>query len=412
MHGHVKCSMKQALPVVIPIAGTPLDLLLRPEFSFTVDGSLTFRKTWTFHVQYGFFRSRYSGNADYGVFRVDSTQGIEAAASLELFLGMDLELSLSGRVGVGGSIGPVLTGTLKRPSNPCSTIDAAFRGDLTASADVFFKSWTFALASATFGHWTLWDGCATGAAPPGNGGTTTPGGGAGPPGGGTPPPPAGTPTYPTVTPLSSTSGPAGYEFFVGGPDCVGSPGERASVVAADADGTPRGSAYGTPQSESVTHWRLGIELDGRPRTGTTTVSCLITAADGSVRTVWSEPVTWTVTQAQRPTVVASASRSAGFVAFTSGADTGSDPCPVIPGLSVGVVEIFTGFADTEGTVGEDGLFYAMPAHAATLTKPLPAYVAPGDTASAQVWCDYKNASTQVGGTAMYFYGVHQYTVQP
>lgn len=186
-HGAVTCTAQRTRPVKIPIPGTALTLNVRPEFSFTADAALKATAGWTARVSYGFIRSLRQGNSDFRVFRGESRgSDFTGAGSLEAFLGVNLELALAGRIGVGGTVGPVLEGVAQAFPESCFSVRAAFRGELTASADVFFKDWVFSLATVTFGSFELFRRCLGGGGPGGggSGGGGSGGGDPGDPGGG------------------------------------------------------------------------------------------------------------------------------------------------------------------------------------------------------------------------------------
>jgi hypothetical protein len=413
VQGRVTCSMKKSVPAMVPVPGTPLTLKVRPEFSFSVDGSVSVRKTWTFHVAYGFFRSLRSGNSDHREFRVDGTSAFQVDANLEAFLGINLELALAGRVGVGGSAGPVLIGTRRLVPRPCTLVELAFRGQLTATVDVFFKNWTFALASATFGRRPFWDGCAGlgGSGGGGGGGGLGSGGGASP--NGTRPGTAGVisrPNYQRVTPLAPTAGPAGYSFSFSGPECRGTEQETAAVRAAYMNHTyTTGPGRVGTAMEDWTSWVQTDEYDD-PGTVTATVSCRLESS-GKVRIGWTEEFDFTVTDAARPLLLGPPPTPGGSVIFHSGATDGPDPCPIVSGLVARRLLLSTGFPDVPGTNSWRVRTVDLPTTTRSEPMPLPSYAKTGDTATA--WADcmytapesdvslaqftYKRASYSVGG---------------
>jgi hypothetical protein len=183
--GRWTCTAASGQSIFIPIAG-PLGVTIRLAFSFDLNGALGADFTWSPRIAYGFFRSRSSGNADFKEFRSGGDVGFTGAAGGEVFLGVNLEASVAGRVGLGGTVGPVLRAMItSEGSTGCARIEAALRGQLTASAHVFFKDWTFALATLTVGTAEIFKRCAPGLGAGLPGGPAGPGG---PPGGGGGPP--------------------------------------------------------------------------------------------------------------------------------------------------------------------------------------------------------------------------------
>jgi hypothetical protein len=225
--GKVTC--KAAASVPIPLADSGIIVELGPDFTFTASGAVGANFTWEPHLTYGFFRSRYSGNSDTHVFRNGGSVSFTGQASLKLALDLDAAVTLAGRVGIEGSIGPEITGTVTAHSatqNTCLTVDGDVAANLTAFADIFFHKWSFDLASVTFGDTKLFEACTNPVAPP-------------PP---TPPPPppavpAAGPTlvFDAVNDLSAQDyedGDATYENFA---KATGQPAEVTDELPSDID---------------------------------------------------------------------------------------------------------------------------------------------------------------------------------
>lgn len=166
--GKVTCTASAEIP--IPVANTGIVIGIGPQFTFSAQGAVGADFTWTPHLSFGYIRSRYSGNTDTHVFRSDGTLTFSGGASVDLYLALKTDITLAGRVGVGGTIGPDLTGEIAADSatrNACFTVDGSVKAQLTAFADVLFKSWTFNLFSGSFGNVQVYRSCTGGApAPP------------------------------------------------------------------------------------------------------------------------------------------------------------------------------------------------------------------------------------------------------
>jgi hypothetical protein len=165
--GKVTCTAAALVP--IPLADSGIVVDLGPDFTFTASGAVGANFTWEPHLTYGFFRSRYSGNTDTHVFRNGGSVSFTGQANVKLALDLDADVTLAGRVGIEGSIGPEITGTVTAQTatqNTCLTVDGDVAANLTAFADVFFHKWSFNLASVTFGNTKLFEGCTNVAAPP------------------------------------------------------------------------------------------------------------------------------------------------------------------------------------------------------------------------------------------------------
>jgi hypothetical protein len=388
LHGRVTCTAKKSLPVLIAVPGTPMFIQLRPAFSFQADGSYGGHDVLTLHLTYGFIRSLRSGNADFKQFRTTREWTAEGAVSLEAFLGIDLQLTLAGRLGVGGKIGPVLTGTRKFTPRACTTWSTAFRGELIASADVFFKSWTFALASVTFGRHTFFDGCALvqtpGSGPPGGGGADPP------PGGGDPGQPPWLEPHDHVTALTPTNGPAGYAFLVVGAPCDAAADETPKVQADyDAGGSSTSIFSGQP-GVSVADWFLFVDTsNAEVGTHVADITCTLSGPAGS-RTGWHETLSFSVTEARRPTLLAgNAPQAGGSLVFVSGVTLGQDPCPTIPGLVPAILALTSGFAVEPGGSLLSGRNVDLPTNTSTEAIPLPSWVQPSASAAAFAECWYE-----------------------
>jgi len=169
--------------VTIPIPDTPgLLLEIGPDFKLTANGAVGADLTWEPWVNYGFTRFRGGPNGDEHEFVNGGKVNFSGSAELKLSLELDAGLSLAGRLGIDGSLGPEITGQASAQTSPpkaCLAVWADFAAALTAHADLFFKDYTFNLASATFGHLQLYQACANSGGGGGGGGGGGTGGGAG-----------------------------------------------------------------------------------------------------------------------------------------------------------------------------------------------------------------------------------------
>lgn len=194
----------RALPgpfrLLVPLGPTPLVAEIAPAFTLTATGELTVNYRSTARLVYSFNRSKRGGNQDVHTFRSGPGEpSVDGRGSIETFLGLQTSVLLAGRVGIGGEIGPKITGyaftqLLPAGLETCDGANGAVRAALTVTADVFFTRWTFVLRSGTFDEFEIFRRCSTtphgGGAPGGGGpGGGEPGGGG--PGGGAPsdPPP-------------------------------------------------------------------------------------------------------------------------------------------------------------------------------------------------------------------------------
>jgi hypothetical protein len=148
------------------------------------------------------------------------------------------------------------------------------------------------------------------------------------------------------------------------------------------------SAAGHP----LNNWQLDVKLDGDlPGSSSATVTCSATGPNGE-RTIWIEPVGYTVTSPPSQIRLASTpSRSAGVLTVVTGASLGGDPCPSISGLAPQTVTVGTGLGDTGPHTSELGYTLGLPTATATISKPLPAWAIAGTQGIAWVDCSYLHA---------------------
>jgi Regulator of chromosome condensation (RCC1) repeat len=177
--------------IKIPIPDTPgLFLEIGPNFALRASGAVGVSFAWEPWVFYGFARYRGGPNEDTHEFRNGGRVNFTKAAGLTLSLALDAGLSLGGRVGVRGSLGPEITGKLSQQISPpetCLTADADFAASLSVFAKAFFTDWSFQISSVKFGDMHLYRDCVASTSGGGSGESGGGGGGGSPgKGGGTP----------------------------------------------------------------------------------------------------------------------------------------------------------------------------------------------------------------------------------
>jgi len=153
-----KLSDDKFLTATIPVPGAPeLDVTFSPYIELTADGQASIDFTWSPRAALGFDKGPGINSETHG-FGSSSSVGISASADADLFLGFDLEISLAGRIGVGGDFGPDLPATYTS-STGCVTVNGQLKADLTADANDFVQDWSFTLASGTFDESQLYQKC-------------------------------------------------------------------------------------------------------------------------------------------------------------------------------------------------------------------------------------------------------------
>jgi hypothetical protein len=161
--GTVTCTASAEIP--IPVADTGIIVGIGPQFTFAAQGAVGAHFTWSPRMTFGYFRSAHSGNYDTHVFHNAGSVTFTGGASVDLYLALKTDITLGGRVGVGGTIGPDLNGQVASDSatrSTCFTVGASVKAQLTAFADVLFKHWTFSIYSGSFGNVEMYRSCTGG----------------------------------------------------------------------------------------------------------------------------------------------------------------------------------------------------------------------------------------------------------
>lgn len=387
--GRVTCEAAAKAP--IPIAGTGLALDIGPRFSFKAGGKVGAHFTWAPRIAYAFFRSRSSGNFDKHVFVNQGGVDFTGGADVTLGLALDTEISLAGRAGVEGTIGPQITGGLNASSSSatsCFDVDGEVAADLEAHADVFFRTWTFHIGSFRFGHTRLMHRCAD----DGGGGHGVPPGPGGPTSG----------TFDHVTPLGPLSGPAGFGLAVGMPAC-----SSYLRVFSGSWSYIEGRQAGAPQA-------LGTAVTGLPgmealSIGTHQLSFACQDISGTTIS-WSDPgFEVDVTGSAIPTVLQSGTVTPGEdLVFESGPSASSRPCPSLPGVHPALVALAL---EREGGTGlAASRSVSLPDGQGTESLAVPPAAVPGEY-MAWAECVYSPSQSEPQGyQGIFFYAAEPVTV--
>jgi alpha-tubulin suppressor-like RCC1 family protein len=164
----------------------PLFVSFQPTVTLDADGAVTMNYTWRPFFSYEFARGRHL-DRDNRIFNSHGTLELFGQVHAKARLSVDVQVSLAGRAGLGGTLGPHVDATATAhasppPSQACLTATGAVSYDLYAFADIFVKHWTFDITKGDFLQRQLFNGCTnTGGGGAGGGGG---GGGGGGPGGG------------------------------------------------------------------------------------------------------------------------------------------------------------------------------------------------------------------------------------
>jgi hypothetical protein len=164
--GTVTCELADAhfLQAHILVPATPgLMVDLNPVLTFDAHGDVSIDFQWAPRAALGFDKGPGISSEVNG-FGSSGNVTITATADADLYMGLHADISLAGRVGVGGDFGPDLPASYDSGTG-CVTVDGRAKADLTADADVFVKSWSFTLASGTFDERQLFHKCGAQATP-------------------------------------------------------------------------------------------------------------------------------------------------------------------------------------------------------------------------------------------------------
>jgi alpha-tubulin suppressor-like RCC1 family protein len=156
------CTLDDPLKLTIFVPGTPLVVTLQPHVDISATGKVNVTLTWSPRLAIGFDRGPGVSQNVYGFGGSATSISASLAAHAEAWFAGDLGVSLAGRVGVTGSFGPDVTADLNASSGTASTcvdVGRALKAELKAFADVFFKHWSFTLASGTFEKAPLYQNC-------------------------------------------------------------------------------------------------------------------------------------------------------------------------------------------------------------------------------------------------------------
>ena len=149
--GQMDCQLTDAkfLTITIPVPAAPeLDVTINPVIDLSANGNASLDLQWKPRAEVGFYKAPGTSSASHG-FGSSGSVTATANAAADLFLGFNADISLAGRVGVGGDFGPDLPVTYDSATD-CVTVDSQLKADLTADANIFVKDWSFTIATGTF----------------------------------------------------------------------------------------------------------------------------------------------------------------------------------------------------------------------------------------------------------------------
>jgi hypothetical protein len=163
--GSATCTAHASM--TIPIPETPgLEITIGPKFTLQADGKLTAQLDWSPYVSVGFSRFRGLPSNDFNGFSNHGGASFTGVANLSVSLALDTSISLAGRVGVEGTIGPQIAGHADAGTGgACLTVGREIDAKLSAFAHAFFRDYDFTLGSFAFAFGTLFHACTSAPAP-------------------------------------------------------------------------------------------------------------------------------------------------------------------------------------------------------------------------------------------------------
>ncbi|HEX6688504.1 MAG TPA: hypothetical protein VF085_07545 [Solirubrobacterales bacterium] len=146
---------------VIPIAGTPVVITIKPSLNGSLSGEIGAGFTWSPRIALGMQKGP-GVDQSFHTFNkgVIGSPSFHGSAQAKMFLGVSVGVSVAERAGVEGTAGPqVSAGVKANGDSVCLDADASLHADLNAYADVFIKRWSFTIAKGDFGHLQLLHVC-------------------------------------------------------------------------------------------------------------------------------------------------------------------------------------------------------------------------------------------------------------
>lgn len=164
--GQMDCHLADAkfLTITIPVPAAPeLEVSINPVIDLSANGNASLKMQWKPRAEVGFYKAAGTSMATHG-FGSSGSVTATANAAADLFLGFNADISLAGRVGVGGEFGPDLPVTYDSATG-CITADSQLKTDLIADANIFVRDWSFTIATGTFDKSQLYSKCAPAKSP-------------------------------------------------------------------------------------------------------------------------------------------------------------------------------------------------------------------------------------------------------
>lgn len=136
----------------IPIGGTPVVITIKPAMKANVLAAASASFTWSPDIEVGM--EKKLGFKPHGVVHLDRGEAnlddFGGSAHASIFLGVNATISVAGRAGLEGALGPQLDLDLTSDSlATCIEATAAAHVELSAFADVFIKRWSFKIAEGS-----------------------------------------------------------------------------------------------------------------------------------------------------------------------------------------------------------------------------------------------------------------------
>ena len=149
--GKLACTYAGHLEFAVPIAGSPFVLAVKPAVTADVSGTVVGSISWHPSLALGVSKSPRGVTAIHTLKNHPPTFDAHGTGQAKLFLGANIGLSLAGRAGVEGEVGPEVNGSVRSQGlESCASASAALRTRLSAFADAIITSWKFNIDERDF----------------------------------------------------------------------------------------------------------------------------------------------------------------------------------------------------------------------------------------------------------------------
>jgi hypothetical protein len=160
-HGKGRCEPQNLPELVIPLPayGVPLALTVGPAGKAEVEGDFESTFSWGPRFAVGARMTSAKAVEPIGSIEIErpTPPTVTGSGKASLELGLKVGLSLAGRVGVSGTVGPVIKANFSLSgTSVCTTGTGAGFVELNGEANFFIRHWHFNILRQEFGERELW----------------------------------------------------------------------------------------------------------------------------------------------------------------------------------------------------------------------------------------------------------------